>query len=53
MGGPELVVVLAIAGPIIAVVWIGRIMHRVQKSQEEMKQKLEIIERALQRERPQ
>lgn len=52
MGGPELVVVLAIAVPIIAVVWIARIMQRVQKSQEEMKHKLDIIERALQRERP-
>ena len=53
MGGPELVVVLAIAGPIIAAVWIGRIMHRTQKAQEEMKHRLDIIERALQRERSQ
>ena len=51
MGGPELVAVLAIAVPIIAVVWIGRIMQKVHKSQEEMKHKLDIIERAL-RERP-
>lgn len=51
MGGPELVVVLAIAVPIVAVVWLGRIIQRVQKSQEEMKHKLDIIERTLQRER--
>ena len=51
MGGPELVVVLAIAVPIVAVVWLGRVMKRVQKSQEEMKHQLDIIERALQRER--
>ena len=51
VGGPELVVVLAIAVPIVAVVWLGRVMKRVQKSQEEMKHQLDIIERALQRER--
>ena len=53
MGVPELVVVLAIAGPIIAAVWIGRMMHRVQTSQEEMKHKLDMIERALHQDRPQ
>ena len=47
-----MVVVLAIAASIIAVMWIGRIMQRVHKSQEEMKHTLDIIERALQRERP-
>lgn len=52
MGGPELVVVLVIAVPIIAAAWVGRLVHRVHKSQEEMKHKLDIIERALQRERP-
>lgn len=35
MGGPELVVVLVIAVPIIAAAWVGRLVHRVHKSQEE------------------
>lgn len=37
MGGPELVVVLVIAGPIVAAAWVGRLVHRVYKLQEEMK----------------
>ena len=51
VGAPELVIVLAIAVPIVAVVWLGRIIHRVWKSQEEMKHKIDSIERALERER--
>ena len=52
MGGPESFAVLAIAVPVIAVVWIARSMHRIQKAQEDMKHQLDIIERSLPRERP-
>jgi sensor domain CHASE-containing protein len=52
MGGPELVVVLAIAMPVVIALWFARFMHRIHEEQRAIRERLEVIERSLPRESP-
>jgi hypothetical protein len=52
MGGPELLVVLAIAWPVVAALWLARVMHRLRSEQRAIRHRLEVIEQSLQRDPP-
>ena len=52
MGGPELVVVLVIAMPVVVALWFARLIHRIQQEQRAIRDRLEVIERSVPRESP-
>jgi hypothetical protein len=52
MGGPELVVVLAIAMPVVVALWFARLIYRIQQEQRAIRDRLEVIERSVPRESP-
>jgi hypothetical protein len=52
MGVPELAVVVAIAVPILAIIWIVRLAAGLRSGQESIGARLDAIERTLQRQPP-
>lgn len=47
MGGPELAVVIAIAVPVLVMVWVVRLAAGLKSGQDSIRARLDVIERKL------
>ena len=52
MGAPELVVVAAIAVPVVVALWVVRFVAAMKSNQESLRARVDALERALQRHPP-